>query len=77
MHNWYFRCPVCKRKEAKRDGFALCARRGSWTSPKTLKYLCRDCFLGFCEALQIPEEAVAEVLGTRAAEGGGPYGDAV
>lgn len=63
MHNWYFYCPVCKRKEAKRDGFALCARRGSWTSPKTLKYLCRDCFLGFCEALQIPEEDVAEVLG--------------
>lgn len=63
MHNWYFYCPVCKRKEAKRDGFALCARRGSWTTPKTLKYLCRDCFRGFCAALQVDPEDEAEVLG--------------
>ena len=63
MHNWYFRCPCCGGIVRKRDGFALCARRGSITAPKTLKYLCRDCFLGFSEALQIPEEDVAEVLG--------------
>jgi len=63
MHNWYFRCPCCGERVLKRDGFALCARRGSVTPPKTLKYLCRDCFRGFCEALQIPEEDVAEVLG--------------
>ena len=60
---WCAECPVCKRLLLKRDMYGICARRGSWFTPKILIYLCEDCFLGFCEAVRADPERIREITG--------------
>ena len=60
---WCVLCPVCNRTLLKRDMCGIFARRGSCRPPKLLLYLCEDCFLGFCEAVQADPDRVAEITG--------------
>ena len=65
---WCAECPVCKRTLLKRDMYGLLARRGSWTTPKILLYLCEDCFFGFCEAVKANPWTVADKAGIQVHE---------
>lgn len=58
-------CPVCGDMMRKSDMYGICARKGSWFTPKILIYLCEDCFLGFCEAVKADPARVAEITETR------------